>query len=64
MVRIIFILLILFFSESIASQQSYVTKIDTSDTETLEKVIITGTRTRRTLASLPLNAEIITKNDI
>ena len=62
--RIIFILLILFFSESIASQQSITIKIDTSSTETLEKVIITGTRTKRTLASLPLNAEIITKNDI
>ena len=64
MVRIIFILLLLVFYESIASQQSVVTKIDTSNTENLEKVIITGTRTKRTLASLPLNAEIITKNDI
>ena len=64
MVRIIFILLLLVFSESIASQQSVVTKIDTSNTENLEKVIITGTRTKRTLASLPLNAEIITKKDI
>ena len=62
--RISFILLILFFSESIASQQSIAIKIDTSSTEILEKVIITGTRTKRTLASLPLNAEIITKNDI
>ncbi len=62
--RIIFILLILFFSESIASQQSIDIKIDTSDSEILEKVIITATRTKRTLASMPLNAEIITKNDI
>ena len=64
MVRIIFILLLLVFYESIASQQSVVTKIDTSNTENLEKVIITGTRTKRILTSLPLNADIITKKDI
>ena len=64
MVRIIFILLLLVFSESIASQQSVDTKIDSSNTENLEKVIITGTRTKRILTSLPLNAYIITKKDI
>ena len=62
--RIIFIVLSIFYSASIASQQSNITKIDTSNTEKLEKVIITGTRTKRTLASLPLNADIIAKNDI
>ena len=62
--RIIFIVLSIFYSASIASQQSNITKIDTSNTEKLEKVIITGTRTKRTLASLPLNADIIAKNEI
>ena len=62
--RIIFIVLSIFYSGAIASQQSNITKIDTSNTEKLEKVIITATKTKRTLASLPLNADIIDKNDI
>ena len=59
-----FLLLSLFFYWSISSQVSNPVKIDTIETENLEKVIVTGTRTKRTLASLPLNAEIITKKDI
>ena len=62
--RIVFIVFFLLFFESIASQESNITKIDTTDTESLEKVIITATRTKKILASLPLNANVIDRSDI
>jgi len=63
-VRIVFIVFFLLFFESIASQESNITKIDSTDTESLEKVIITATRTKKILASLPLNANVIDRSDI
>ena len=62
--RIVFIVFFLLFFESIASQESNITKIDSTDTESLEKVIITATRTKKILASLPLNANVIDRSDI
>ena len=55
------LLIILFFSTFFCSAQVY---NDSISTKSLDEVIVTGTKTKRQLSSLPLPAKLISKNEI
>ncbi len=63
-IKIIIISFILFYGNSLFSQEQKSTQKDSTKVEELEEVIISATRTKRQLSSLPLPAQLVSKKEI
>lgn len=67
--KFIYLLFVFFFSlvvhsQSIKSQQKDFVKKDSIKAESLEDVVITATRTKRQLSTVPMPVTLVSKNDI
>ncbi|WP_298517121.1 TonB-dependent receptor [uncultured Kordia sp.] len=60
----ILVCFLMFIAGILNAQQSNTTEKDSLKTEALEDVVITATRTKRQLSSLPLPATIVSKKDL